>query len=129
MQRSKPKISIITAVRNSADTVQNCIKSIRGQSYKNIEHIIIDGASTDGSVEIIKKHSNSITRIVSEPDKGIYDAMNKGISLASGDIIGILNSDNLYADNDVLSPVAGVLSNPAVDSCYGDLVYSGYAGH
>lgn len=123
MQRSKPKISIITAVRNSADTVESCIRSIREQSYKSIEHIVIDGASTDGSIEIIKKHSNSITRIVSEPDKGIYDAMNKGISLASGDIIGILNSDDLYADSEVLSSVGRVLSNTAVDSCYGDLVY------
>ena len=117
------KISVITAVFNGSKTIVPCIESVRKQTYKEIEHIIIDGGSTDGTLDIIEKYSSKVAKVISEPDKGIYDAMNKGISLASGDIIGILNSDDLYADIDVLSSVARVSSNPAVDSCYGDLVY------
>ena len=117
------KISIITAVFNGAKTIKCCLDCVQSQNHRDIEHIIIDGGSTDGTLDIIEKYSSKVAKVISEPDKGIYDAMNKGISLASGDIIGILNSDDLYADNDVLSTVARSLSNPAVDSCYGDLIY------
>ena len=117
--------SIITAVRNGVSTVGNCIESVKDQSYpaKNREHIIIDGGSTDGTQRIMEKHRDSFSHMISEPDNGIYDAMNKGLALATGDMIGILNADDFYADSRVLEKVSGVFEDPAVDSCYGDLVY------
>tara|TARA_A100001015_G_C15041426_1_gene739902 strand:- start:3219 stop:3899 length:681 start_codon:yes stop_codon:yes gene_type:complete len=89
-----------------------------------IEHIMIDGASTDSTMSILKKNQSHSTKLISEPDKGIYDAMNKGINLADGDIIGFLNSDDFYANNEVLSKVSGIFkNNPLVDACYSDLIY------
>lgn len=116
------KISIITVSYNSAATIEDTIDSIASQNYPMVEHIVIDGASKDATVEIVRS-SPSVTRMVSEPDKGIYDAMNKGISLATGDVIGILNADDFYADETVLSQVAEVFTNPDVEACYADLVY------
>lgn len=87
------------------------------------EHIVIDGGSTDGTAEIVGRSGDAVARFVSEPDDGIYDAMNKGIALATGEVVGILNADDLYADDRVLSDVAKVFEDPSVDSCYGDLVY------
>jgi glycosyltransferase len=117
--------SIITAVRNGASTVANCIESVKEQSYpaKNREHIIIDGGSTDGTQSIIEKNRDYLSHLISEPDNGIYDAMNKGLALATGDLIGILNADDFYAGSHILERVAGVFEDPAIDSCYGDLVY------
>ena len=86
------KIPIITATYNNSSTIANCITSVNNQTYSNIEHIIIDGASIDNTFEIIHSTPNRATRIISEPDNGIYDAMNKGIQLATGDVIGMLNS-------------------------------------
>lgn len=117
------KVSIITVVYNGVKTIEDCIKSVAGQTYSNIEHIIIDGGSTDGTLDIITKYKDKIAYIICEPDNGIYDAMNKGLRLATGDIIGILNSDDMYADNSVLACVASVFANSSVDICYGDLVY------
>lgn len=88
------KISIITATLNSAAHIADCVKSVNDQTYDDIEHIFIDGASKDNTLEIIKSIPNRVAKIVSEPDKGIYDAMNKGIEAATGDVIGILNSDD-----------------------------------
>ena len=90
-----PKITIITVVKNKSDYIEETILSIKNQNYKNIEHIVIDGVSTDGSIEIIKKYIDYIDYIVSEPDKGNYDAINKGISLSTGDLIGIVNADDV----------------------------------
>jgi len=90
------KISVITVTKNSEKFLEENINSMQNQTYKNFEHIIIDGKSTDGTVEIIKKHKDKIDYWVSEPDKGLYDAMNKGIEASTGDIIGILNSDDIY---------------------------------
>ena len=90
------KISIITVTKNSENFLEECILSLNQQSYKNFEHILIDGSSTDNTVNIIKKHQDKITYWVSEKDEGLYDAMNKGIKKCSGDIIGILNSDDIY---------------------------------
>ena len=118
-------ISIITAVFNAADTIEDCLKSLHSQSHKEIEHIIIDGASTDGTLEVIRHYAGSIARIVSEPDRGLYDALNKGISLATGNVVGVLHSDDIYADNNVLSKVAAVFEDESVDSSYGDLQYVG----
>jgi len=117
------KLSIITAVKNSVTTIEDCIRSVSSQSYNNIEHIIIDGGSTDGTLDVIKKYTEYVAKIISEPDNGIYDALNKGIRLASGDIIGILHADDVYADNKVIETVVKIMSDNNVDSCYGDLVY------
>ncbi|ADR19873.1 glycosyltransferase family 2 protein [Calditerrivibrio nitroreducens] len=117
------KISIITPVLNAVDTIEDCIKSVQTQTYKNLEHIIIDGGSTDGTLEKIKKLFNDKMIVVSEPDEGIYDALNKGIKLASGEIIGILHSSDFYYNDKVLEMVAEVFLNYDVDSCYGDLTY------
>ena len=117
------KISIITATFNSAGTLEDTLRSVMEQTYPNIEHIIVDGGSTDKTISICSKYSH-IARLVSEPDKGIYDAMNKGVRLATGDIIGILNSDDVYADKDVISEVMQMFSgNRVLDILYGDLVY------
>jgi glycosyltransferase len=93
------------------------------QTYQDIEYIIIDGGSTDGTIEILRKYENRISRWISASDNGIYDAMNKGIELATGDIIGFLNSDDIYNDNKVIEEIVSVFTNYYVDSCYGDLVY------
>lgn len=115
-------LSIITAVRNGASTVRGCIESVRGQNHP-AEHIVIDGASTDGTLKIIGEYGSHIARVVSGPDRGMYDAMNKGIALATGDVVGILNADDVYAGKDILATVARVFEDERVDSCYGDLVY------
>ncbi len=114
-------ISIITAVRNESATIRDSIESIRRQSHP-VEHIIIDGASNDATLEIIRESAVGAV-VVSEPDKGFYDALNKGLRIASGDIIGILNANDFYADTEVLARVAEVLSDSSIDSCYGDLFY------
>lgn len=100
------KISIITVCYNSAATLEQTIQSVLSQSHQDVEYIVVDGGSKDETNEIIGKYKDRIAHYISEPDKGIYDAMNKGLKLASGDVIGILNSDDLYKDNDVLSFVA-----------------------
>lgn len=119
----KPKVSIITVVLNGQDTIEDCIKSVCGQSYPDIEYIIIDGVSKDGTLDIIKKYESKLNKIISEPDQGIYDAMNKGIGLATGDIIGILNSDDIYIDSEVIGSVVSAMQNKNTDTCYGDLQY------
>ena len=118
------KISIITVVYNNQKTIENAITSVLSQSYSNIEYIIIDGDSTDKTKDIIRKHVSKITKFVSEKDNGIYDAMNKGILLATGELIAILNSDDIYNDNDVLADVARkFIENENLSVLYGDLVY------
>lgn len=115
------KISIITATYNSAKTIADCIISVNNQTYNEIEHLIIDGASGDNTVEIIKSIPNRVTQIVSEPDQGIYDAMNKGIRLATGDIVGILNSDDFYASDTIISNIVEIFNTSGCDSLYGNL--------
>ena len=115
------KISIITAVYNGAATISDCLQSIRSQTY-SAEHLIVDGNSSDNTLEITKRHSPN-ARIVSESDNGIYDAINKGIAMASGDIIGILNSDDFYYDEFVLEKVLSVFFDRKVDAIFADLVY------
>ena len=116
------KISIITAVRNGAETLRGCIESVQKQTIPT-EHIIIDGASTDGTFDIIAQYRSSIAKVISEPDNGIYDALNKGIKLASGEVIGLLHGDDFYAHDKVLESVVKVFEEQNVDSCYGDLLY------
>jgi glycosyltransferase len=116
-------VSIITVALNSRSTLEGTIKSVLGQTYKDVEYIIIDGGSTDGTIEIIKSYNARIAKFISEPDKGIYDAMNKGIALAKGDVVGILNSDDIYANDRVIENVMERMTDLGVDCCYGDLVY------
>lgn len=117
------KISIITASLNCVETIEECIQSIINQTYPNIEHIVIDGGSKDGTLDVVNKYKDKISKVISEPDKGLYDAMNKGIKFAQGDIIGILNSDDVYNDKYVLEDVFKAFISKGVDTCYGDLVY------
>lgn len=117
------KISVITAVYNNQATLADTLNSILAQDYRNTELIVVDGASTDGTLEVIQRYAGQIAQIVSEPDRGIYDALNKGIRLATGDIVGFLHSDDIFADNQVLTRIAAALANPSVDACYGDLCY------
>jgi len=118
------KISIVTICFNSASTLEETIKSVISQSYNDIEYIIIDGASKDNTLLIIEQYRDNITRVISETDNGIYDAMNKAIQLATGDVIGILNSDDIYSDNEVLSDVMNHFVNDQdLDILYGNLVY------
>ncbi|BEI34780.1 glycosyltransferase family 2 protein [Polynucleobacter sp. HIN6] len=119
------KISIITACYNAQYTIAETISSVIGQTYSDIEYLIIDGNSSDQTVNIIKSHPHfgKVSYFVTEPDKGVYDAMNKGISIASGEIIGLLNADDVYVDNSVLAQVAQIFSDTSIDACYADLVY------
>ncbi len=128
------KLSIITTSFNSEKTIGDTIKSVLAQNYPDIEHIFIDGGSTDGTLEIVKKYeseyksSGRTTKVISEKDAGMYDAMNKGIGLATGDIIGILNSDDFYASNNVIETVVNEfeksgLGDTGADCVWGDLVY------
>lgn len=114
-------ISIITASYNASATIADCLRSVASQS-RVAEHIIIDGASSDGTQEIVRRISPS-ARLVSEPDNGIYHAMNKGIGLAGGEVVGILNADDFYASSQVLEKVLRAFEDPTVMSCYGDLEY------
>lgn len=119
------KISIITATFNSSKFINCCLSSVQNQTYKNIDHIVIDGVSTDETLSILESNRNRLKVLISEPDKGVYDAMNKGIMISEGDIIGFLNSDDFYANNEVLSKVVNVFSkNPSLDGCYSDLIYT-----
>lgn len=117
------KVSIVTAVLNNKKYISEAIESVVNQDYKQLEHIIIDGGSTDGTLEVIKKYKNKQTKLITEKDKGLYDAMNKGIKLATGDIVGILNSDDIFFNNKVVSKVVDVFKNKNVDSIYSDLLY------
>lgn len=122
---SSLKISIITVVYNNARHIEHCLNSVISQDYDNLEYVVIDGGSTDGTLGVIEECGEAISNWVSEPDDGIYDAMNKGVSLSSGEVVGFLNSDDFYADSNVLKEVAEVFSSPAVQCCYGDLDYVG----
>jgi glycosyltransferase involved in cell wall biosynthesis len=117
------KISIITIAYNSAETIEDTIRSVVSQDYGDIEYIIIDGGSKDSTPQIIERYRQHIATYISEPDKGIYDAMNKGVQRATGEWIGILNSDDFYADEKVLSEVVKRLIETGSDALYGDLVY------
>lgn len=119
------KFSIITVTYNSSDTIEDTLLSVLGQTHPNIEYIIIDGGSTDGTMEIIEKYRNRITRIISESDKGIYDAMNKGILLASGDYINFMNAGDRFVGSDILVSVADCISQ------YGekDIIYGNTYKH
>lgn len=117
------RVSVITAVYNRASTVGDAIRSLQGQRYGSIEHIVQDGLSKDGTLDVINELRTDTTFLVSEADNGIYDAINRGISRASGDIIGLMHSDDFYANDRVLEKVADALSDSSIDGVYGDLQY------
>ena len=116
------KISVISAVLNGARTIRDCMESVKRQTHP-AEHIVVDGGSADGTLDIVGEYANGSCNVFSGPDKGIYDAMNKGFCLASGDIVGCLNADDMLAHDDVLRKIVAVFADPSVDVCYGDLVY------
>lgn len=117
------KISVVTAVYNRVHTILDAVESIQNQSYSNIEHVIQDGGSGDGTLERIAPIMGSATTLVSERDNGIYDAINRGIARASGEVIGLMHSDDLFAHSQVLERVAEKFADPSVDGVYGDLEY------
>lgn len=116
------KITIITISYNSAATLEKTILSVAGQSYNDIEYIVIDGNSSDNTLEIIKKHEDKISKWISEPDKGLYDAMNKGIAMATGDLVGMLNSDDTFYSNTVMEELASFHVNNTIDASVGNIM-------
>lgn len=117
------KISIITVSFNAAHSIAQTLQSVAAQNYTDIEHIVIDGGSTDGTLDVIKQNGAHLAHVISEPDRGIYDAMNKGIRLATGDVVGMLNADDVYSDDGVLSQVAQVMERDSLDALYGDIEF------
>ncbi len=120
---NQPKISIVTATWNCAYTIEDCLQSVASQTWPHREHVVIDGWSNDGTVPLLEKHRHQIGILISEPDRGIYDALNKGIARASGDVVGFLHADDLYAHDKVLAKVARAFEDPSVSAVYGDLQY------
>jgi len=117
------KISIVTASFNRVDTIAQALASVQAQTWPQVEHIVIDGASTDGTLQVIEAQRDRLAVLVSERDGGIYDALNKGFARSSGDVVGLMHSDDFYADERVLERVAQAFADPAVEGVYGDLDY------
>ena len=117
------RVSIITIVRNNRATMEDCVKNVLSQSYKEIEYIVVDGGSNDGTIDIIQAYHERISQWISEPDQGIYDAMNKGIEMATGQVVGFLHSSDVYAHPRVIEEVARVFEKSNASSVYGDLQY------
>jgi len=117
------KISVVTVCFNSEATIEGTLRSVAEQSHVDVEHIIVDGNSSDGTMAIVKRYRGGLARVVSEPDRGVWDAMNKGIALASGDVVGFLNADDVYADVTALQSIADTFGAADVAACYADLVY------
>lgn len=118
-----PSFSVITAVFNRADTIGEALASVRSQDWPEVEHIVIDGASTDGTLDILRAQRERLGVLVSEPDHGVYDALNKGLARCRGDVVGFLHADDVYAHERVLSRIAAAFGDPAVEAVYGDLEY------
>ncbi|MEZ5039054.1 MAG: glycosyltransferase family 2 protein [Saprospiraceae bacterium] len=116
------KVTLITVAYNSAKTIRKTLESIASQDYPHIEHIVIDGASKDNTVDIVKEFQH-VHRLISEPDKGMWDGLNKGLAIAEGDIIGMLNSDDVYADHTIISQVVAAFKKYQVDTVYGDIQF------
>jgi glycosyltransferase len=117
------KISILTVCYNSGKTIGDTLRSVAAQSYPDIEHIIVDGASKDDTLEVVKREGGHVSRVVSEPDKGLYDAYNKALGFATGEVIGYLNSDDLYAHERVIECVMRAFEDTTVEAVHGDLFY------
>jgi glycosyltransferase len=117
------KVSIITACRNSESTIEDALLSVQAQTYEHIEHIIVDGNSDDGTISVLEKHKNKISKMIREPDEGIYDALNKGIKISEGDIIAFLHADDIYYAKDSVSKIVEEFHETDADAVYGDLLY------
>ena len=117
------RISIITVAYNAARTIADTLESVAAQTHPEIEHIVVDGASTDGTLDVIERHHDKLTKVISEPDRGIYDAMNKGIRVATGDVIGFLNADDVFAQKNVLAMVAEIMKREHLDALFGDVEF------
>lgn len=120
------KISIVTAAYNSADTIRHTIESVLAQTHQDFEYIVVDGASDDGTIDILRQYEDRFEgrmRWISEKDKGLYDAMNKGFFMATGEIVGILNSDDFFTSDNILEQVAAVMEDKSIDAVYGDIHY------
>ena len=117
------KITVITVSYNSVATIADTLDSVAAQVHSDIEHLVLDGASSDGTIDIVRSHPSPYITLRAEPDRGMYDAMNKGIAMATGDVIGFLNSDDYLKDPQVLSRIAREFESPRVEACFGDLVY------
>lgn len=120
------KVSIVTATYNCGKTLKASLDSLARQTYKKIQHVIVDGASTDETLQIIEEYIAKVdyeVKLISEPDEGVYDALNKGIKLTTGDVVGLLHSDDLFANERVIERIVDVLSSNDYDGCYGDIVY------
>ena len=115
------KISLITVCYNSASTISHTIQSVQSQDFRDIEYIIVDGNSTDDTVKIIRSAGKIVSKWISEPDNGIYDAMNKGIAMATGEVVGMINSDDFYANENIISKVAAAFEDKDIDAVFGDL--------
>ena len=117
------KITVITVCRNAVTTLGDCLESVRRQQHPEVEHWVIDGASTDGTSELLARAARPGLRVLSEPDEGLYHAMNKGLTLATGDVVGFLNADDVLAHDRVLTEVAAALADPVMEACHADLCY------
>lgn len=118
------KVSVVTVVYNCVNTIQGCIKSVLGQDYDDVEYIVVDGGSKDGTLDVIKQYEGRIAKFVSEKDNGIYDAMNKGIKMATGDVVGILNADDFFYSEDTVSKIATAFkNNPKLEATIADIVF------
>jgi glycosyltransferase involved in cell wall biosynthesis len=117
------KVTVITVSRNSAATLPDTLRSVAEQSLPGVEHIVVDGASTDATADVVRRHGTHVAKFLSEPDHGIYDAMNKGLRLATGDIVAFLNADDRYADAGVLERVARAMDKEGLDAIFGDVAF------
>ena len=122
-KKNLPLVTIITIVHNNVKTIRTAIQSVAHQSYENIEHIVIDNCSNDGTLEAIYQQENDISLIISEPDDGIYHALNKGIKLANGEIVGFLNSDDVLKNRNTITTIVQNLIDGGNEAVYGDLQY------
>lgn len=116
------KVTIITAVLNGERVIADTLASVAAQRYGNIEHIVVDGASRDATLEKVREHGEHVARVISEPDTGVYDAFNKGLKAASGDVVGFLNAGDVFVDDEVVGKIATGFANPAIGAVFGDLV-------
>lgn len=117
------QVSVITAVYNGASTIGEAVRSVSGQTWQHVEHIVVDAGSTDGTLQVLDEHKGGISKLISEPDEGLYYGLNKGIRHASGDVIGFMHADDSFASPRALERVAAAFEDPEVGAVYGDLVY------
>jgi glycosyltransferase involved in cell wall biosynthesis len=121
-QQYQPLVSIITVVFNNSDCIRNAIESVVCQDYPSIEYIVIDGSSTDGTIEVIKEYQDKISVFISETDKGVYDALNKGVEHASGDVVAILHSDDQFCNTCIVSDMINKMGESNAEFCFSDMV-------